>query len=209
MEYLETVFSNVEYIVIFAGVILFILIVAIVSVFGGIQVEDPKKRAGRQGERIVASVIREILREDDVLLNNIPIYVDGKQTELDNVIINSEGVFIIEVKNWRGVIIGDEDDYDWIQTKYSSGGEFYDKPVKNPIKQVDREIYLLASYLRGYGIDVWVEGYVFFLEMNAPIQSDRILETQRDIDKAIHRGAKRRLSQNEKLAIVDLLEGEG
>lgn len=170
-----------------------------------IHVESPEKQAGRMGERIATAVISEVLREDDFLLTNVPVFFDGKQTELDNVIINSNGVFIIEVKNLRGVLSGDEDSYDWIQTKSSSGGEFYQKTVKNPIGQVKRQIYILSNYLQENDVDVWIEGYVFFVERNSPIKSEYVLETRRDIDRAIHRGKKQRLSKREQRYIRELL----
>ena len=74
--------------------------------------------------------------ERDTLLTNVKVSVEAKQTELDNVIINPEGISIIEVKNYYGTLTGDEGSCDWIQTKNSFGGNFYQKSIKNPIKQV-------------------------------------------------------------------------
>ena len=170
-----------------------------------IHVETPEKQAGRMGERIATAVISEVLREDDTLLTNVPVIYNGKQTELDNVIINSNGVFIIEVKNLRGVLSGDEESFDWIQTKSSSAGEFYQKKVKNPIGQVKRQIYILSKYLKKRGIDVWIEGYVFFVERNSPIKNDYVLETRKDIDRAIHRGATQKLSPQKQKVIGTVL----
>ena len=150
-------------------------------------IELPEKRAGRLGERFAYEVINEILREDDVLLTNITVTADGKQAEFDDVIINSTGVYIIEVKNYSGELIGDEDDYEWIKNKITPGGQFYQKTVKNPIKQVKRQVNVLSQYLQNNGINVWIKGYVFFVEQNCPVQSEYVLATQRDIDEAVHR----------------------
>ena len=150
-------------------------------------VELPEKRAGRLGERFAYEVISEILREDDVLLTNVTVHAAGKQAEFDDIIINPTGVFIIEVKNYSGELFGDEDDYEWIKNKMTPGGQFYQKTVKNPIKQVKRQVYVLSQYLRSHGINVWIKGYVFFVEQNSPVRSAYVLETQRDIDKAVHR----------------------
>lgn len=174
-----------------------------------IHVETPEKQAGRMGERIATAVISEVLREEDTLLTNVPVYYDGKQTELDNVIINSNGVFIIEVKNLRGVLSGDEESFDWIQTKSSSAGEFYQKTVKNPIGQVKRQIYILSKFLQEKDVHVWIEGYVFFVERNSPIKSGYILETRRDIDRAIHRSGQQKLSKREQQFIGTVLLSSG
>ncbi|MCR5546291.1 MAG: NERD domain-containing protein [Lachnospiraceae bacterium] len=167
--------------------------------------ETPQKKAGRYGEKIATSVISEVLRDEDVLLTNVPIRVEGKQTELDNVIINTNGIFIIEVKNLHGVLSGDEESYDWIQTKSSSGGEFYQKTVKNPMKQVKRQIYILSSYLKRKNLGTWIDGYVFFVERNCPIKSDLVLETRKDIDLAIHSNGKQTLSKKKQSAIIKSL----
>ncbi len=150
-------------------------------------IELPEKRAGRLGERFAYEVISEILREDDVLLTNITVNADGKQAEFDDVIINSRGVFIIEVKNYSGELFGDEDDSEWIKNKMTPGGQFFQKTVKNPVKQVKRQVYVLAQFLKSRGINVWIDGYVFFVQQNSPVRSVYVLETQRDIDRAVHR----------------------
>ena len=195
-------------VMILAVVIGFIVVVLLTSFFQRvfhIHEETQQKKAGRYGEKIATAVIREILTTDDKLLTNVPIRAAGKQTELDNVIINSNGVFIIEVKNLRGVLSGNETDPDWLQTKSSSGGEFYQKTVKNPIKQVKRQIFILASLLKAHHLYVWVEGYVFFVEQNSPIKSEYVLKTQRDIERKIHSKGKTKLSKSEQNHIVETL----
>ena len=172
------------------------------------EIESDVKRAGRQGERYANSVIREVLKEGDVLLSNVQLSYDGKDTELDNLVINNRGVFIIEVKNYSGVLAGGEDDYEWIQSKMTPGGNFYQKKVKNPIKQVSRQVYILSNFLKQYGYNVWVEGYAFLVERNSPVESEKVLNTQADINNAIHFGYNNNLTTKTKEEIVRLLGGE-
>ena len=184
---------------------LFILVIIMFSLVLKLRIESPERRAGRLGERFASSLISETLEEDDILLTNVPIFADGKQTELDNVIINSYGVFIIEVKNYYGEIFGDEDDHEWIKNKITPAGNIYQKRVKNPIKQVKRQIYILASLLKENGLNVWVEGYVFFVERNSPVDSDFVLETTDDIYNAIHNASRNKLSIKTQNRIISLL----
>ena len=172
-------------------------------------IELPEKRAGRLGERFAYEVISEILREDDVLLTNITVTFDGKQAEFDDVIINSTGVYIIEVKNYSGELFGDEDDYEWIKNKMTPGGQFYQKTVKNPIKQVKRQVNVLSQYLQNNGINAWIRGYVFFVEQNCPVQSEYVLATQRDIDEAVHRPGDETLDERTIDRIREVLRGLG
>lgn len=174
--------------------------------FGFTGIESGAERAGRKGEIFATQIIDEILNEKDVLLTNINMSFEGKDTELDNVIINNRGVFIIEVKNYSGTLYGDEDDYEWIKRKVSRGGNIYQKTVNNPIRQVKRQIYILSNYLKQYGINVWVEGYVFLVEMNSPIESGYILNTRNDIDNAIHLKTNNKLTNASVDRIIELLE---
>jgi len=194
-----------EIVSIFAFLAIFLIVLILFSCFFRLRIESPERRAGRLGERFASSLISETLEEDDVLLTNVPIFADGKQTELDNVIINSYGVFIIEVKNYYGEIFGDEDDHEWIKNKITPAGNIYQKSVKNPIKQVKRQIYILSSLLKENGLNVWIEGYIFFVERNCPIDSDFVLETTDDIYNAIHAASRNRLSTKTQSKIVSLL----
>ena len=166
---------------------LFFLCIWLMSRYGLMHVETPEKKAGRLGENFATGIIREILQADDVLLTNIPVSFGDQQSELDNVIINSCGIFIIEVKNLAGTLIGSEDESKWIQTGSSGMGSFSQKIIKNPISQVKRQVGIIESIMKEHGIEVPVKGYVFFVERNCPVKSRFVLETQMDIDSAIHR----------------------
>ena len=48
---------------------------------------------------------------------------------------------------YSGQLIGDEDDYEWQKIKITGSGNMYAKQVKNPIRQLKRQVYLLAHYL--------------------------------------------------------------
>lgn len=181
--------DNQVIIAVIVVIVLFLLAGMISALLGGVRVESPEKSAGRLGERIAGRVIREILDPEDILLTNVKISAERKQTELDNVVINSDGVFIIEVKNYSGILIGEEDDFEWIKNKTTYAGNFYQKTVKNPIGQMKRQIYILSKYLKERHIDVWIEGYVFLIERNSPVDSPYILKTQKDIDTALHTGS--------------------
>ncbi len=50
--------------------------------------------------------------------------------------------------------MGNEDDQYWNKYKISSGNKEYIKEIRNPIKQLKREIYLLKEYLKYYGVDL-------------------------------------------------------
>ena len=167
--------------------------------------EWPWERAGRLGEKYATGFISSILNDEDRLFTNVKVSYDGKDAELDEVIVSPRGVIVIEVKNYKGELRGDTADYEWIKYKTSDSGEVYEKTVRNPIKQGRRQEYILSNYLRENGINVWVESYVFFVQQNSPVKDDCVLETFDDIDMAIHNGTDNGLSDNEILKIIELL----
>lgn len=188
------------------GSAFFIFLLILLIVLASRNIEPGYRRAGRRGEEYVSDLIRDILNEDDILLNNVSISADDKEAELDNVIINKNGIFVIEVKNYSGILVGDEDDYEWVKKKISSGGELYIKDVKNPIKQVKRQVYVLSQYLKDNKINVWIDGYVFLVERNSPVSSEYVLESEGDIEEVIHRPGKKPLSEKTVIKITNLLK---
>lgn len=170
--------------------------------------ESGKIRAGRQGEEIADSLIRSVMNEHDILLSNLKISYDGKKAEIDKLIINSHGIFIIEVKNYNGILKGSPDDYNWLQTKVSPGGNIFTKEVQNPIRQVKRQTYILSKCLKEQGIYHWIDGYLLFINNNSPITDKMILCDTKDIYKAIHYNTVDIMSKETVRKIVLILKEE-
>ena len=66
------------------GIIVFILLIIglVYLLDSDIEIfESGKKRAGRRGEEYASQIIGMVLREGDVLLNNVEISFDGKPAE--------------------------------------------------------------------------------------------------------------------------------
>ena len=168
--------------------------------------ESASRRAGRHGEEIAAKIISRVLKEGDYLLTNTEITYDGKRAEMDCIVVNKFGVFIFEVKNYSGRLIGDEDDYEWQKIKITDSGNMYASRVKNPIKQLKRQVYLLAHYLRCHRINVWVDGHIILLHQNSPVDSGYIISSLSDIDRAIHTKGKNYLQPKEIDQIIMLLQ---
>ena len=166
----------------------------------------PHKAAGDAGEDAAASVIKRVLHKGDKCFRNVPVLYDGLETELDFLIVNSSGVFIIEVKNYSGEIRGRDDDKYWEKTKTSQGGNAYVKRIENPIPQIKREEYLLGKFLRSEGIRVWVKGYVFFIRCNRPFRNRYLLNSGNEIDREIHQQTDRELSGETIKRIIEGLD---
>ncbi len=200
------IFSNPRYLVAIVGILVILLIVFLVTLSKLVGEEKtPWKLAGKRGESQAEDLIKQVLNEEDYLLHNISVELKKSETELDFVIVNEYGVHIIEVKNYVGTLYGNEEDNNWRKVKATHYGRRYEKMVRNPIKQVKRQVFILAEYLRENGIDVWVSGYVLLTEFNSPVCNGYVLESLHDVDLALHTAQKRQLSKDRIEKIVSLL----
>lgn len=84
---------------------------------------------GRTGEKIVAITLKQ-LPENKRIINDIMINDNGKSRQIDHILINNKGVFVIETKNYAGKIYGRETSENW--TQYLNNKKF---AFKNPIHQ--------------------------------------------------------------------------
>lgn len=187
-------------------ILIIVCLILLMLIFSGnITFESGQKRAGKRGEKIVTVWLQRILQTNDILLQNAWVTYRQERTELDNIIVNQNGVFIIEVKNYKGTIQGDENDVQWRKFHISRGGKMYFKTVRNPVKQVRRQIHIVSSFLKYYGINVWVEGYVILVENNAPVESDYILNDMNELELILHDKERKQLDEKQINQIVDLL----
>ena len=188
-------------VIIFFVIILFIFLLLSLS-----SDEDQKRIAGKEGESQAKKILNHYLNENDLLLNNVNISIHGRNTELDYVVINNNGIFIFEVKNFSGKLVGNEDDQYWNKYKISRGNKEYIKEIRNPIKQLKREIYLLKEYLKYYGVDLWIEGYVLFVNMNSPVENEYTVNDKSEIDDILHLRRNQVLTKNQIEKIISILK---
>ena len=191
-------------VLIIVGIVVVLLALAYI-LSGRIGRNDPVQKAGLDAEMVGTRIIKKALHADDTILTNIEISYDGKPSEMDNVIVNKYGVFIIEVKYYKGRLKGREDDYEWDKYNTTEANNTYVKKVKNPIVQVKRQIYILAGFLKEHNLQVWVRGYAFLLENNSPVDSEYILNSSSAIEKAIHTQDRKLLDRKTVNAIIELL----
>lgn len=189
---------------IIAGVIIVISVVITSCISGdrNSQDEEQERRlAGKRGEKVVTDEIKRVKRKDDYLFTNVKISFKGKRTECDNIIVNNFGVFIIEVKNYSGSLSGNENDDEWVERN------FEEKIVKNPIKQVRRQIDILSKRLKNNGLRAWIDGYVIFIDNNSPVNSKYIIPFKRaEIDRIIHTQGKNKLTNEQVEKISEIIQ---
>lgn len=126
--------------------IILVIVVAIGFVFLIVNIskttsfEDRDKneieKAGELGESEVSIRLSEIASKYNGYLINRLIFEDKYNkkysTDIDHILITRGGVFVIETKNYSGIVVGKEDEDEWVCLKK---GNRKNEVFRNPIKQ--------------------------------------------------------------------------
>lgn len=167
-----------------------------------------KLDAGLKGEEKTGLLLKS-LGEGYEILENIHIEFHNKKSEIDFLILSSQGIVIIENKNYNGDLSGFEDDNELIYNKISNSGKFYSSKIRNPIKQLKRETYILKEILKEQDINKYIEGYVFLSGGQCSVETDKILCDSEQLIKVIQKsGRKNSLSKDEIEKIKSILKNK-
>ena len=102
---------------------------------------------GDYGEYVLSRKLEYFEDKGQLFRNCYVPLSNGQTTELDIVLIDEKGIFVIESKNYAGWIFGGEDQQKWTQCLRSRRGSqkhsFY-----NPIRQNKTHINALSRYLQ-------------------------------------------------------------
>lgn len=181
-------------------------------------INDKKARvlsSGLEGENKANSIF-EKLSDDYYVLSDLNVKVGNKTSQIDNIVVGSNGIFVIETKNLNGLIEGNEDDKEIVQHKVGVKGGKYRKTFYNPIKQVSTHVYRVSEVLKRYNLNKWVQGAVYFTNRNCivDINSTRIpvFSAAEDGDKEVlnyivnYDKSNTSITQEDKIKIVSILK---
>lgn len=100
---------------------------------------------GHVGEARVRFEIEKLGSVNQFVINNLVLNVgENKTAQIDHVLINRNGIFVIETKNYSGRIYGNENQLEW--TQVLSYGNVKNK-IYNPLKQNKSHIYHISNVL--------------------------------------------------------------
>ena len=140
--------------------IVLVIALAALSAF----LKSPKGR-GWLGELLVKIVIGKTKPGVQYVINDFKCRVaDKRTTQIDHILINSGGVFVIETKNYSGRIYGQEQALEWTQVlRY---GKVKHK-LYNPLKQNKTHAYHVSNLLENkppiIPVVVFVQGNINFI----------------------------------------------
>lgn len=113
---------------------------------------DYSNLKGEIGEITVADILSRLPEDKYIVLNNLMFNSGAYTTQIDHIVVSVYGIFVIETKNYSGVIFGSLNKDTWIQDIFGNRYTFY-----NPIYQNRKHI---AFILREFSeLKLWEHFY--------------------------------------------------
>ena len=89
------------------------------------------KIKGKIGESIVAIKLSKLDKKNYKVYNDLNLSFNGYTTQIDHLILSTYGIFVIETKNYKGWIFGNEKSTYWTQVIYETKNKFYNPILQN------------------------------------------------------------------------------
>lgn len=124
--------------------------------------------AGVKGEQKTYEILKKLPKEYTVITNPV-IHNRGSVNELDFVIIGTNGVFVVETKNYRGIVTGNTSAQTWKQIKHGKN-KTYEKEVKNPANQSYRQGRRMHEMFIDFGISADVFPILYFVDSRSELK---------------------------------------
>lgn len=118
-----------------------IIIVAVVILIISLKLYKSKIK-GYIGERLVGKKLKKLNKREYKVINNLLLKTTKGSTQIDHIVISKYGVFVIETKNYKGIIKGNEYDDNWNQILINKS-----ETLRNPIKQNNGHIKALKDLI--------------------------------------------------------------
>ncbi len=137
----------------FLSVLFFVVVLA----FFIFLAKNRAKIKGRIGEIGIANRLNLLNHNDYKILNNVILQSkNGGTVQIDHIIVSVYGIFVIETKNYKGWIFGNENAENWMQVIYKEKNQF-----RNPIKQNWSHVYALKKLLADFSNAKFIPIVVF------------------------------------------------
>lgn len=130
-------------------------------------------KIGIDGEEEALVLVSEV-GDDYHVFSNLNVEYENRESETDLIVVGKKGVFVVEVKNHNGTIVGNESERMWEQHKVGRRGGNYMAELYNPTKQVGTHVWRLSKVLKEENIRTWVQGIVFFVNPEVKVDVNTI-----------------------------------
>ncbi len=168
----------------------FVAIVIFLSVYG-------TQIKGYIGEKKTSSILYLLDKSKYQIVNNIVLNAGGRTSQIDHLVISDYGLFVIEMKNYKGWILGGETSEFWTQVLFKRKEKFY-----NPIRQNYGHILALKNNLREFPNIKYISIIVFSSKATIKVNTSAEVVYTYNLLATIKKYSRLNLSKDDKEKIL-------
>lgn len=163
---------------------LLLILIAVIRIF------KPKIK-GFFGEKVVAICLSKLDKRKYKVINDVLISMkSGKTSQIDHVVVSIYGIFVIETKNYKGWIFGQENSNQWTQVIYNRKENFL-----NPVRQNKGHVQALQELLSDFPSNIYIPIVTFGVKATLKeVNVDSEVVYTPKLVKTIHKYKKKVLS---------------
>lgn len=180
---------TIIYIFIAIGIILYIFL----------KVNYPKLR-GFYGEKYVKEELKKLSSDKYIILNDILIKDSNGTHQIDHIVITENEIFVIEMKNYYGLIVGNQYYEKWFQYLGKYKNKFY-----NPLRQNYGHIKALSKLL-DLEEKYFVSIICFSNQSKLKVSTNEIVINLRDLFNTIYKYESNKLNILDKDKYKSIIE---
>lgn len=150
------------------------------------------------GERHVAHKLDWLPSGKYHVFNDLILPKRNSTTQIDHVVVSQYGIFVIETKNYKGIITGSEISEKWTQHLYTKKNQLY-----NPVKQNRGHIHAIRNIIRKVydGEIISIIAFSGTAKLNVYVESAHVVYA-RQLRRCIRQYRKTRMSEVQMLEVI-------
>lgn len=158
------------------------------------------KHKGLEGERFVHEILVRLPKRRYKVLSNVLLRMNHGTTQIDHIVVSRYGIFVIETKNYKGTIAGNEYSEYW--TQYLSGNSY---TFYNPVKQNKVHIHAIHQFVKEFEKLPVVSLIAFSEESKLEIFGETEVLHFNALTRAIRMYRRRRISKRNMIRIYEAI----
>lgn len=155
------------------------------------------------GEKTVSLYLRALPQVEYTVLGDLILSTENGTTQIDHIVVSIYGVFVIEVKNYKGWIFGSETSAQWTQNIYGKKSRFM-----NPIHQNHAHVKAIEARLAQYPNVPIIPIVAFSPSCDLKVKTTSPVVYFHRLPRAIRQYSNKVIEPSDVAAIVKLLQSD-
>ncbi|MBQ8998673.1 MAG: NERD domain-containing protein [Clostridium sp.] len=168
-----------------------VVVLVLISILILIKSYEAKVK-GYVGEKLVAKKLSKLNKRKYKIINNLLLKTLKGTAQIDHIVISQYGIFVIETKNYKGIITGNEYDDNWNQILFNNK-----EVLRNPIKQNNGHIKALKDVIPALRYKKINSIILFTKRSNLKVNTETTVIYYNKVNKVIKRSRKKEFTKEE------------